>query len=146
MAAVEEIARTRPNVVAVFLEVIQGEGGINPTRAEYLQSLRRLCDERGWLLMLDEVQCGLGRTGKWFAHQWAGIQADVMPLAKGLRATTAARSAATRSPCVPVSKRSESWKTMGFSKMRLPSAGCFAMRSPEGWRASADWSRSAARA
>lgn len=84
LSAVEEVARTNKNVVAVFLEVIQGEGGINQTRAEYLQGLRRICDERGWLLMLDEVQCGLGRTGKWFAHQWAGIKPDVMPLAKGL--------------------------------------------------------------
>jgi acetylornithine aminotransferase len=83
-AAVQEVARTHPNVVAVFLEVIQGEGGINPTRAEYLRQLRALCDEKNWLLMLDEVQCGLGRTGKWFAHQWAGIVPDVMPLAKGL--------------------------------------------------------------
>lgn len=84
LAAVEHQARTNPNVVAVFLEVIQGEGGINQTRAEYLQGLRRICDERDWLLMLDEVQCGIGRTGKWFAHQWAGIKPDVMPLAKGL--------------------------------------------------------------
>ena len=84
LAAVEEVARTNPNVVAVFLETIQGEGGINPTRTDYLKSLRRLCDEQDWLLMLDEVQCGIGRTGKWFAHQWAGIQPDVMPLAKGL--------------------------------------------------------------
>jgi acetylornithine aminotransferase len=84
LAALEDVARTRPNVTAVFLEVIQGEGGINPTRVEYLQAVRKLCDEKGWLLMLDEVQCGIGRTGKWFAHQWAGIQPDVMPLAKGL--------------------------------------------------------------
>lgn len=84
IGAIEEAARTRPNVVAVFLEVIQGEGGINPSRAEYLQKLRRLCDQKQWLLMLDEVQCGLGRTGKWFAHQWADIRPDVMPLAKGL--------------------------------------------------------------
>jgi acetylornithine/N-succinyldiaminopimelate aminotransferase len=84
LAAVEEVARTNPNVVAVFLETIQGEGGINPSRTEYLQGLRKICDERGWLLMLDEVQCGIGRTGKWFAHQWAGIVPDVMPLAKGL--------------------------------------------------------------
>ena len=84
LAAVEKVAATNPNVVAVFLEVIQGEGGINQTRADYLQGLRRLCDAKGWLLMLDEVQCGLGRTGKWFAHQWAGIKPDVMPLAKGL--------------------------------------------------------------
>jgi acetylornithine/N-succinyldiaminopimelate aminotransferase len=84
IAAVEEAARTRPNVVAVFLEVIQGEGGINPSRAEYLRALRKLCDQKQWLLMLDEVQCGIGRTGKWFAHQWADIRPDVMPLAKGL--------------------------------------------------------------
>ncbi|HQC98087.1 MAG TPA: aspartate aminotransferase family protein [Aquabacterium sp.] len=82
--AVREVARTNPNVVAVFLETIQGEGGINPTRIEILQGLRQICDQQDWLLMLDEVQCGLGRTGKWFAHQWAGIQPDVMPLAKGL--------------------------------------------------------------
>jgi len=84
LAAIDDVRRTRPNVVAVFLETIQGEGGINAARWEYLQSLRRICDEQGWLLMLDEVQCGIGRTGKWFAHQWAGIQPDVMPLAKGL--------------------------------------------------------------
>jgi acetylornithine/N-succinyldiaminopimelate aminotransferase len=84
IAALEEVASTRPNVTAVFLEVIQGEGGINPARAEYLQAVRKLCDEQGWLLMLDEVQCGMGRTGKWFAHQWTGVKPDVMPLAKGL--------------------------------------------------------------
>ena len=84
VAAVEQVARTRPNVVAVFLEVIQGEGGINPARVDYLKALRSVCDRHGWLLMLDEVQCGMGRTRKWFAHQWAGIVPDVMPLAKGL--------------------------------------------------------------
>jgi acetylornithine aminotransferase len=84
IGAVREVARSNPNVVAVFLEVIQGEGGINPTRWEYLRELRKLCDEKNWLLMLDEVQCGMGRTGKWFAHQWAGIVPDVMPMAKGL--------------------------------------------------------------
>src|SRR5664280_956797 len=83
-AAIEKVAATHPNVVAVFLEVIQGEGGIRPTTTHYLREVRRICDERNWLLMLDEVQCGMGRTGKWFAHQWAGIKPDVMPLAKGL--------------------------------------------------------------
>jgi acetylornithine/N-succinyldiaminopimelate aminotransferase len=72
------------NVVAVFFETIQGEGGINPMRADYLQKVRDLCTMKNWLLMIDEVQCGMGRTGKWFAHQWAGIVPDVMPLAKGL--------------------------------------------------------------
>jgi len=84
VGAIEQLAQTNPNIVAVFLEVIQGEGGINVATIDYLRAVRRICDERGWLLMLDEVQCGLGRTGKWFAHQWAGIQPDVMPLAKGL--------------------------------------------------------------
>jgi acetylornithine aminotransferase len=84
LAAIDEVCETCPNVVAVFLETIQGEGGINPARWEYLEGLRRICDEQDWLLMLDEVQCGIGRTGKWFAHQWAGIRPDVMPLAKGL--------------------------------------------------------------
>jgi len=73
-----------PNVVAVFFEAIQGEGGVNSMTVEYLQQARKLCDERDWLLMIDEVQCGMGRTGKWFAHQWSGIKPDVMPLAKGL--------------------------------------------------------------
>jgi len=73
-----------PNVVAVFFEAIQGEGGINAMHRDYLRQVRALCDERNWLLMIDEVQCGMGRTGKWFAHQWAGILPDVMPLAKGL--------------------------------------------------------------
>ena len=57
---------------------------MRPTTVDYLKQVRRICDERGWLLMLDEVQCGMGRTGKWFAHQWAGIRPDVMPMAKGL--------------------------------------------------------------
>ena len=83
-AAIEKVAATNKNVVAVFLEVIQGEGGIRPATVQYLRDVRRICDANQWLLMLDEVQCGMGRTGKWFAHQWAGIQPDVMPLAKGL--------------------------------------------------------------
>ena len=82
--ALERVAAERPSVVAVFLEAIQGEGGIQPARAEYLRRVRALCDRQGWLMMVDEVQCGTGRTGRWFAHQWAGITPDVMPLAKGL--------------------------------------------------------------
>ncbi len=82
--ALKKATAGNPDVVAVFFETIQGEGGVNPMRAEYLQQVRQLCDQNDWLLMIDEVQCGMGRTGKWFAHQWAGIQPDVMPLAKGL--------------------------------------------------------------
>jgi acetylornithine/N-succinyldiaminopimelate aminotransferase len=84
VSAIEQVATTHRNVVAVFLEVIQGEGGINPATVDYLKAVRSVCDANDWLLMLDEVQCGIGRTGKWFAHQWAGIKPDVMPLAKGL--------------------------------------------------------------
>ena len=82
--ALEEATEGNPNIVAVMMEPIQGEGGLHPMRKEYLQQVRALCDAKGWLLILDEVQAGMGRTGKWFAHQWAGIVPDVMPLAKGL--------------------------------------------------------------
>jgi len=82
--AIRRATAGNPNVVAVFLEAIQGEGGVHPASADYLQQVRALCDANDWLLMIDEVQCGMGRTGKWFAHQWAGILPDVMPLAKGL--------------------------------------------------------------
>ena len=82
--ALEEATEGNPNIVAVMMEPIQGEGGLHPMRKEYLQQVRALCDAKGWLLILDEVQAGMGRTGKWFAHQWAGITPDVMTLAKGL--------------------------------------------------------------
>ncbi len=82
--AVEAALLAHPGITAVFLETIQGEGGVNPAQLEFLRQLRRVCDSHDILLMLDEVQCGIGRTGKWFAYQWADIQPDVMPLAKGL--------------------------------------------------------------
>ena len=82
--ALKAATEGNPNVVAVFFEAIQGEGGVNPMQLSYMRELRALCDARDWLMMIDEVQCGMGRTGKWFAHQWAGIVPDVMPLAKGL--------------------------------------------------------------
>jgi acetylornithine/N-succinyldiaminopimelate aminotransferase len=82
--AIKAATANRDDVVAVFFEAIQGEGGVNPLDDAYMRDVRALCDERDWLLMIDEVQCGIGRTGKWFAHQWAGITPDVMPLAKGL--------------------------------------------------------------
>lgn len=84
LPAIEQVATNNPNIVAVLFEPIQGEGGINLAHNEYMQSLRRICDERGWLFMVDEVQCGIGRTGTWFAFQHAGIKPDVMTLAKGL--------------------------------------------------------------
>jgi acetylornithine/N-succinyldiaminopimelate aminotransferase len=73
-----------PSVVAVLLEVVQGEGGVWPVTAEYLRGVRQLCDERGLLLVLDEIQTGLGRTGAWFAFQHFGVQPDVVTIAKAL--------------------------------------------------------------
>jgi acetylornithine/N-succinyldiaminopimelate aminotransferase len=84
MAAIRNALAAHPDVAAVFLESIQGEGGIRPAQIAFLKTLRSFCSDHDILLMLDEVQCGIGRTGKWFAHQWADVLPDVMPLAKGL--------------------------------------------------------------
>ena len=84
LAAIRAIAEHHKNVVAVMLEMVQGEGGINIADVEYQRGLRQFCDEQGWLLLCDEVQCGMGRTGSWFGFQHAGIRPDVVTLAKGL--------------------------------------------------------------
>ena len=84
LEAVSQVAVHNKNIVAILVEPYQGEGGVNVPQAHYLQGLRHLCDQNGWLLMLDEVQCGIGRSGKWFAFQHSGIHPDVMTLAKGL--------------------------------------------------------------
>lgn len=84
LAAIRAIAEHNHNVVAVMLEMVQGEGGINIATEEFQRGLRQLCDEKGWLLLCDEVQCGMARTGTWFGFQHAGILPDVMSLAKGL--------------------------------------------------------------
>ncbi|MEJ2611235.1 MAG: aspartate aminotransferase family protein [Candidatus Thiodiazotropha sp.] len=82
--AIAEIAKHHNNVVAVLVEPVQGEGGVNIPAADYLNQLRQICDQHSWLMMLDEVQTGMGRTGKLFAHQHNQILPDVMTLAKGL--------------------------------------------------------------
>ena len=82
--AVAQVAGHNKQVVGVLVEPLQGEGGVQVPDREYLGKLRRICDDHGWLLMLDEVQTGIGRTGKWFAHQHTDIRPDVMTLAKGL--------------------------------------------------------------
>jgi len=84
LEAIRQVAQHNSNVVAVLVEPIQGEGGIRTLDIDYIEQLRQICDEHNWLLMLDEVQCGMGRTGKWFAFQHTGILPDVMTLAKGL--------------------------------------------------------------
>jgi len=84
MQALEQVAANNASVVAVLVEPIQGEGGINVPEDSYVPELRKVCDRQGWLLMVDEVQSGIGRTGRWFAHQWLDVRPDVMTLAKGL--------------------------------------------------------------
>ncbi len=81
---INQIAKSKKEISAVFLETIQGEGGINVPQEDFLIKLRDICNKKNWLLILDEVQCGMGRTGKWFAYQWEKVKPDVVPLAKGL--------------------------------------------------------------
>ncbi len=84
IAAIKNIANKNPNIVAVLLEPVQGEGGVNVPNNSYLDGIRRLCDEHNWLMMLDEIQTGIGRTGKWFAYMHSNSKPDVMTLAKAL--------------------------------------------------------------
>ncbi|MCG7984621.1 MAG: aspartate aminotransferase family protein [Candidatus Thiodiazotropha lotti] len=84
IGAIEEIAQHQKNVVAVLVEPVQGEGGVNIPSTDYLNRIREICDQHQWMMMLDEIQTGVGRTGKLFAHQHNDILPDVMTLAKGL--------------------------------------------------------------
>ncbi len=84
LSAIENIAKNNKNVVAVLVEPIIGEGGINIPDAGYLEGIRKLCDDNGWLMMLDEIQTGMCRTGEWFAFQHSNITPDIMTLAKAL--------------------------------------------------------------
>lgn len=111
--SVTEAAAQCPDVVAVLVEVLQGEGGIRPSDLSYLQNLRKLCDQRGWLLMIDEVQSGIGRTGKWLAHQWAEILPDVITLAKGLGGGVPIGAVAARGPAAGILKPGHHGTTFG---------------------------------
>ena len=107
------------NITAVLMEPIQGEGGLHPMRAEYMQQVRALCDARGWLLIMDEVQSGMGRTGKWFAHQWAGIVPDVMSLAKGLGSGIPIGAVVARGPAAEVLKPGNHGTTFGGNPLSM---------------------------
>ncbi|MBU1236100.1 MAG: acetylornithine transaminase [Gammaproteobacteria bacterium] len=122
LPAIEQVAANNPNVVAVLFEPIQGEGGINLAHNEYMQSLRRICDERGWLFMVDEVQCGIGRTGVWFAHQHAGIRPDVMTLAKGLGSGVPIGACLTAGPAAGVFKPGNHGSTFGGNPLACVAA------------------------
>ncbi len=84
ISAIENLANKNPNIVAILLEPIQGEGGVNLPNKGYLDGIRKICNEQNWLMMLDEIQTGIGRTGKWFAHMHSNSKPDVMTLAKAL--------------------------------------------------------------
>jgi acetylornithine aminotransferase len=122
LAAIEQVAATNANVVAVLIEPVQGEGGIHAADLEFMRGLRRICTERGWLLMVDEVQCGLGRTGKWFAHQHAGIQADVMTLAKGLGSGVPIGACLTAGPAAGIFKPGNHGSTFGGNPLACTAA------------------------
>lgn len=122
LPAIEQVAANNPNVVAVLFEPIQGEGGINLAHDAYMQALRRICDERGWLFMVDEVQCGIGRTGVWFAHQHAGIRPDVMTLAKGLGSGVPIGACLTAGPAAGVFKPGNHGSTFGGNPLACVAA------------------------
>jgi acetylornithine aminotransferase len=116
LAAVERLA-DNASIVAVLIEVLQGEGGINVASMDYLRGLRALCERKEWLLMIDEVQSGIGRTGKWFAHQWAGIVPDVMSLAKGLASGVPIGACLARGAAAKVFKPGNHGSTFGGSPL-----------------------------
>jgi acetylornithine aminotransferase len=111
-AAIERIA-DNPSIVAVLLEVLQGEGGIHVADFDYVRKLRAICDRREWLLMIDEVQSGMGRTGKWLAHQWTGVVPDVITLAKGLASGIPAGACLARGVAANVFKPGNHGTTFG---------------------------------
>lgn len=122
VASVAQIAVHNQNVVAVLVEPVQGEGGVNIPPASYLKELRELCDKNGWLLMLDEVQTGIGRTGAWFAHQLCGIVPDVMALAKGLGAGMPIGACLARGEAAEVFKPGNHGSTFGGNPLACAAA------------------------
>ncbi|MES2353077.1 MAG: aspartate aminotransferase family protein [Pseudomonadota bacterium] len=111
--SIKNLARQNPDVVAILMEVVQGEGGVNFAQAQYLRALRQLCDEQQWLLMFDEVQSGIGRTGKWFAYQHANILPDVVSLAKGLGSGVPIGACLARGPAAQLFKPGNHGTTFG---------------------------------
>ncbi len=120
--SVRQVAAHDRSVVAVLVEPIQGEGGINISAVEYLRALRDLCDQHEWLLMLDEVQCGIGRTGKWFVYQHAGFIPDVMTLAKGLGGGVPIGACLARGAAAEVFKPGNHGSTFGGNPLATAAA------------------------
>ncbi|HEY9098837.1 MAG TPA: acetylornithine transaminase [Thiobacillus sp.] len=115
--AIRQVAEHNKSVVAVLVEVVQGEGGINMLAADFLVELRQICDLHGWLLMLDEVQTGIGRTGTWFGFQHSGVVPDVMALAKGLGSGVPIGACLARGEAADVFKPGSHGSTFGGSPL-----------------------------
>lgn len=122
LEAVAQVGVHNKNVVAILVEPYQGEGGVNVPQASYLQGLRHLCDQNGWLLMLDEVQCGIGRSGKWFAFQHSGIVPDVITLAKGLGSGVAIGACLAKGTAAEVFKPGNHASTFGGNPLACTAA------------------------
>jgi len=110
--AIERVSNN-PSIVAVLLEVLQGEGGIHVADFGYVRKLREICDRKQWFLMIDEVQSGMGRTGKWMAHQWTGVTPDVITLAKGLASGVPVGACLARGAAAKVFKPGNHGTTFG---------------------------------
>lgn len=113
VAALRAAGEAHPDVVAILVEPVQGEGGVNVPSSQYLRDVRALCDEKGWLMVLDEIQTGIGRTGTWFAHQHSGIQPDIMSLAKGLGSGVPVGACVARGPVADTFKPGNHGSTFG---------------------------------
>jgi acetylornithine aminotransferase len=120
--AIRHVAEHNKSVVAVLVEVVQGEGGINILPSEFLVELRKICDEHGWLLMLDEVQTGIGRTGTWFGFQHSGVMPDVMALAKGLGSGVPIGACLARGAAADVFKPGNHGSTFGGNPLACAAA------------------------
>lgn len=120
--AIHAIAEHNQNVVAVMLEIVQGEGGINIADHDFLRGVRQLCNERGWLMICDEVQCGMGRTGTWFGFQHAKLRPDVATLAKGLGSGVPIGACITAGPAAGLFKPGNHGSTFGGNPLATAAA------------------------
>ncbi len=122
IAAIRQVASTNQEVVAVLVEPLQGEGGVNVAASDYMVELRRICDEFGLLMMLDEVQTGVARTGTWFAFQHSGVMPDVMALAKGLGGGVPIGACLARGEAAEVFKPGNHGSTFGGNPLACAAA------------------------
>jgi acetylornithine/N-succinyldiaminopimelate aminotransferase len=122
LEAIRHVAEHNKSVVAVLAEVVQGEGGINLMAPDYLAELRAICDAHGWLLMLDEVQTGIGRTGAWFGFQHSGVMPDVIALAKGLGSGMPIGACLARGAAADVFKPGNHGSTFGGNPLACAAA------------------------